>query len=602
MLIRRQLDVLMYLINSSESLHGKALSNVFHVNVRTLRSDVKKINDFLNRYDIKIDASNQFGYKISKENIAKFYQKDILSIIKSKESFEVPQTPNERISYMFFLLSNGTGYQIEELAELLYVSIASIYNDLHVVKRFTEKRFKGLRLLNENGKVELKGEEYAKRNLLSGIVTQRYHHLLEQKYSEYINPTGVFLETMYRIIDALTIHKDEFPFILTGESLYSFASDISLCVERERKGLLLEYSVFELDSTFASVKTFLCDKIDCLRQLNMKNWCFLQARFHAKNFIKSQSISGYSKFANLLKYYHEELSTSFNTNLFKDEKSLEYMKCFLEFFFLNEKKDYYWIEDDKYEIMINNPMCYVLSIHLSYCIYKKTSSHFNTTYLSKCSLVFEESYLRNERKQKGLLITNKDKEHIMCLLHKLVKYFGNSVDILEYGTLYDVMFGTIDLENYNVIISTEVLDHMDKKDYIKISSLCTTKDIAKISEYIDVITKKKAMKNFDVSILHLHNSSEKLKDCIIDLINSSNDLTWLDNALWNDWELEELFFIKKEESSLFLITPFIRTKETRILHVLPEHPVYFKKGLVSNIKLLVFKSADLFVLNDIVNK
>ena len=540
MLIRRQLDVLMHLINSREPLSGKILAQTFQVDVRTIRSDIKKINEFLKDYEIQIKASNQFGYRMDKYDIQAFYQKGILHIIKSDDGFDVPQTPNERISYLFFLLSNGRGYTIEELSELLYISIASIYHDLHIVKRFIEKRFQGLILSNVNGVFELIGEEFAKRNLLSGIISQRFHHLLEQKYSEYINPTGSFLDRLYDIIRFITTHKAEFSFQLTGEGLYSFASDISLCIEREMHGLKLSYEYKTQSETFSNLRIFLCKYIKQLASLNEKNWSYLEDRFYTKNFLVRPIENTNQSLINFITVIQMTIEKQFHINVFKDEKSCEYLLLFLNSFIKNKEKSFYWNEPDKYEIMIQHKTSYMLSLFVSYLLYKETGYHFNANYLAKCSLVIEESFLRNENKKKGILITNKDKEHILCMIHKLVKHFGNTMDILKYATSYDLTCHMIDLKKYDIIISTEVLSDLDHNGYIKISSLCTVNDIQKVSDYVESFQRKDLDQGYEIEVVHFDFQTTNLKEYIMAFMNTLYDDMIFDQDIWS-WELEEAF-------------------------------------------------------------
>lgn len=602
MLIRRQLDIILHLINSTEAIAGQKLATFFQVNVRTIRSDIKKINEVLNLYDISVKSSNRFGYMIEKEDIVHFHKKNILQLISNQDVYELPQSPNERISYLFFLLAGDIGYEVEELAELLYISVASIYQDIHIIKRFLHKRFKGLVLKNIYGKYTLIGSEDAKRNLLSGIVSQRYHHLLEQKYSDYINPDGSFLKTIYKVIQLMSIHKHTFPFLLSGEGLYSFASDVALCIEREMQGLLLTYKLSPLYSPFLEVKSFLYEHLEETHILNEKNWSYLQNRFYSKNFIQHTFVVKHDISNQLIENYQSYMQEFFSLYTLQDDKSKDYMIEFLDFFLANINQGYDWNEEDKYEIMISSINCYCSSLILSYLVYKETLKHFNTAYLSKCALVLKESLLRNEIKRKGVLITNKDKEHIMCLLHIIVKYFGNTIDLLEYGTQYDVLYGLMDIQNYDVVISTEALDSMNPKDYIKISSLCGENDINKISEYLKDITFQKNVYHYDILIEHIQQQYDSLEEFILDFIKCKKEIECYREIPWDVWELEELFYLKIDENSVFFITPFICAEQSKLYQLIPKVAISYKRHLFNDIKLFVFARKDFGLLDNMINQ
>lgn len=595
MLTRRQLDLLMYLINSREALFGKTLAEVFHVNVRTIRTDVKKINEFLTAYDIQIKTSNQFGYVLEKNDITKFYEKNMISIIKSEEGFHVPQTPNERISYLFFLLSDGQGYTIEDLSDIFYISEVSLYQDLNVVRRFIEKRFKGIKLQNDNGKYRLIGPESAIRNILSGIVTQRYHHLLEQKYSEYIDEDGEFLDVMYIIIENLTIYKEKFAFILTGESLYSFASDIALCVVREKQGYLLTYPIIEKTEIFSDIQQFLISLHPDIMKLNEENWCYLEKRFYLKNFLKE--ITNKTDYYFIIEDYKKKMKSQYQMEVLLDDKSCEYALTFINFFIGNEKEKYYWNMEDKNEIMIADPMCYLLAIEFSRVIYQHTGYYMNHVYLSKFSLILQESFLRNKVKSKAVLISNCDKEHISCLLHKIINELGNKMDIIGNGTLYDAVYGNIDLDSYDIIISTEAMPELDHNDYIKISSIGSQKDMQKIAQYMNRNSLKE-QRTFDLKIIHIDEKYNDIKQLIKALLLKYSIQTKISLDEVMMFELDHIFWIKREGERIYMICPFFNSIETTLFQVILKYPLTYKKKEINNIKILIIDPLDMKKINE----
>lgn len=598
MLTRRQLDILMYLINSREALFGKTLAEVFHVNVRTIRTDVKKINEFLTAYDIQIKTSNQFGYVLEKKDITKFYEKNIISIIKSEEGFHVPQTPNERISYLFFLLSDGEGYTIEDLSDIFYISEVSLYQDLHVVRRFIEKRFKGIKLQNDNGKYRLIGSESAIRNILSGIVTQRYHHLLEQKYSEYIDKEGEFLDVMYIIIENLTIYKEKFSFILTGESLYSFASDIALCVVREKQRYLLSYPIYEKTEIFSDIQHFLISIHPDIMKLNEANWCYLEKRFYLKNFLKETTNK--TDYYFIIEDYKKRMKIQYQMEVLLDDKSCEYALTFIDFFIGNEKEKYYWNMEDKNEIMIADPMCYLLAIEFSHVIYQHTGYYMNHVYLSKFSLILQESFLRNKVKSKAVLISNCDKEHISCLLHKIINELGNKMDIIGNGTLYDAVYGVIDLNSYDIIISTEAMPELDHNDYIKISSIGSQKDMQKIAQYMNR-NNLKEQRTFDLKIIHIEEKYNDIKQMIKEFLLKYFIQTKISLDEVMMFELDQNFWIKSEGESIYMICPFFSSTETSLFQIILKYPLTYKKKEINNIKILIYYSLDMKKINEWIN-
>lgn len=592
MLIRRQLDMLLYLSNHVGALSGSQLAELYNVTVRTMRSDIKKINDFLNTYGIKVETSNQFGYRINEQDMAKLHRLNVFHTIKSDSYFDIPQTQNERISYLFFLLCGDVAYQIEELAELVFISTASIYHDLQIVKRFLEKRFQGLVLQSVNGKYKLQGEESAKRNLLSGIVSQRYDRFLEKKYSDYISANGTFLDILYQVIKVLSVEKTKFSFTLTGEGLYSFASDVALCVEREKIGLNLEHPPIAFTFAFQKVKQCLCEYIPILQQINEQNWCYLQERFYAKSFLASPMELGFDAHQLILTTFREAMQSQYQVSILEDSKSVEYTIGFLNFMFYNIAHQYDWTADDKYEIMMEYKGCYLIALYFSYCVYTITSYHLSPSYLAKFSLLLEESFLRNEVICRAILISNKDKEHMLCMLHRLIRFFGNKMELMKYVTSYDITYQNIDLNNYDLIISTEMLEGLNVGEYIKIASIITTKDLQKISEYLELKKKEKEVL-ISTQIIPVHESYQSIKYFLLSFMKQQGTIEMIDENIWDHWELEDLCFIQRTHDCLLIVSPFMYVKKSISYQFLFDQPFEYKKREYMSLTLVLNSKTDM---------
>ncbi|MDN6161298.1 MAG: HTH domain-containing protein, partial [Atopostipes sp.] len=120
----RQLEILQILSeNSGKNITSKLLSVETTVSTRTIKSDIKTINE---QYPQLIQSSNK-GYRIDKKDLTKY------SLAINENA--LPQSPIERIRYIInYLLTDDTNYSSSDFSEFLYVSNSTIQNDLELIK------------------------------------------------------------------------------------------------------------------------------------------------------------------------------------------------------------------------------------------------------------------------------------------------------------------------------------------------------------------------------------------------------------------------------------------------------------------------------------
>ena len=144
MAYRRQKDIFICLLNSSVGLTGNELAKRFNVSSRTIRSDIKFLNELIKEYGLNICSSKQKGYFIPEEQRS-------LGICLVKEVFKreealtkVPSTPSERFAFILFKLTFARDFiTMEDFADMLFVSKTTIYLDIKgIIRNFPHKRIK----------------------------------------------------------------------------------------------------------------------------------------------------------------------------------------------------------------------------------------------------------------------------------------------------------------------------------------------------------------------------------------------------------------------------------------------------------------------------
>ncbi|EPH95150.1 PRD domain protein [Enterococcus faecalis 13-SD-W-01] len=199
-LTKREIQLLLKLLDSEQSCTTKELAETFQVSIRTIKYDLDSIRLWLKPKKINLCAQRNkgFWFEISKEERAK--QKHELL---EKWRFEVYPSSNKRIEQivLHLLLTEGVT-TIAQLADQLEVSKNTIISDLEKVRHFVKSHHLSLKSQSGQG-IWLEGEEKQCRFLMD--------HLLHQNLTEY---------DIYQIMDSLNFPDKTLLSIGTNSSFY----------------------------------------------------------------------------------------------------------------------------------------------------------------------------------------------------------------------------------------------------------------------------------------------------------------------------------------------------------------------------------------------
>lgn len=127
---KRSREILLGLIDLEKTFRISELAEKFQVSERTIRNDINDVNDFLEQHELSSVKLGSNGTLLVEDDIelaaGLFNQNDFYTYRLSKE---------ERKPLIAAILIEASGYTtLSNMAELLYVSRATIINDLESVK------------------------------------------------------------------------------------------------------------------------------------------------------------------------------------------------------------------------------------------------------------------------------------------------------------------------------------------------------------------------------------------------------------------------------------------------------------------------------------
>lgn len=202
MLSKRLAHILSQLMAAETPLTSAALSVSLQVTSRTIRTDIKELNERLAPYQAAVSAVRGAGYEllINDENAFRRFMKEE---VEQEEPLAV--LPEERVRFILKKLLLAESYvKLEDLQEQLFISKSTMSNDMKWVKRKLEpfdlkleaKPNKGCRIKGSEMKIRYCMSEYlfnerrSYQTLLNTAVTILPKHeleLIQRTMIDYIN-------------------------------------------------------------------------------------------------------------------------------------------------------------------------------------------------------------------------------------------------------------------------------------------------------------------------------------------------------------------------------------------------------------------------------
>lgn len=235
---KRLLSILKEFMNSPSSyLTSSYLSKILGVTARTVRSDLKELDEILNPYGGKIHSKKGIGYKLKIVNDINF--SNFINTVfneKAKEKDNVPTSPEERVEYIIKKLLEIKGcITLEELCDELYVSTSTIKKDLKTVKSILQDyRLVVASRLNKGIRIE--GNEIDKRFCMAEYFLNRSQLDRIDLAEFYVENIIVFKDVDLQRIEEVLIEelsKSNFP--LADIALKNLIIHIAIAIKRIKK-------------------------------------------------------------------------------------------------------------------------------------------------------------------------------------------------------------------------------------------------------------------------------------------------------------------------------------------------------------------------------
>ncbi|GAA5416491.1 putative licABCH operon regulator [Paraliobacillus ryukyuensis] len=198
-LTSRMKVILKELMATSAPLTSNKLADRIQVTSRTIRNDIKALNEVLFKSGGFIKSTRGKGYQLEVSDNSRF--KDFLQNMSEKSlSNDTPASPEERVIFILRKLLLANGYiKLDDIADELYISKSTLnHYDLIEIKQIL-KRFKLTLESKPHYGIKVIGDEMQVRFCISEYVFNRTKVPIETHHSDDILPKEE-IDKIYTII------------------------------------------------------------------------------------------------------------------------------------------------------------------------------------------------------------------------------------------------------------------------------------------------------------------------------------------------------------------------------------------------------------------
>ncbi len=525
-LSERQRKILEILLNE-KLITSKALSNKINYSSKTVRKDIKEINEWLeNSYSAKIKMKSGVGVFIE---ISKNEEKLLIDEIEFENNNIIPSTKKERVKYIIKkLLQVKNKLTTKSLAKELYVSKTTINNDLQEAEEWFKQHNISIEK-KPNWGIKLNGKEKDLRYALSHILSKSKSFILDENGSErlYIDNLDQIREIIdefdLKIIEDIIRKKQEkYKFKFTDEAYSALVIHIAIALKRVKTGRGIKKLELDIDD-LKTKKEFKISK-EIIKEIGKKiNFDIPDAEIYyvslhilgakvindlGNNIFSSKKLDENNlekKWLKLSRRMIIKAENFLNINLKNDEELLKSLSIHLRSATNRLKHNMNLfnpiLKEIKKEYSITYESAEIASLILENEFNIETSKDEIGFIAMHFQAAIERKKVRNN--PTALLVCSTGKGSSKLLSIKLKNKFKN-LNVLDNSSIYDLK-RKIELFNPDLIITTISIDIETNIPIIQVNPILLSNQENKIKNELDLINNNELNDiNFSCLLENLH--------------------------------------------------------------------------------------------------
>jgi len=487
---RRYREILSTILNTDECITGNELARLCNISIRTIRQDIKEINVLLKEYNMEIDSSVKKGYFLNKENKEILKKQNIIrKVLDYEYIIETPNLPIDRQMYILLKLTTKKYISVEELAESLYVSVATINNDILYINKWLKKDLKLGISYSLNEGITLKANENEKRNIISWVLSIRTNISTISKYWNYLFEEKDVITKARELYHIVSAETQKYNYYLSGHSAQLLCYEILVAVKRCKLGFNLNDSN-DIKGNLMPVMTDIREKVEKELEVNLSEteWINLQQYFKSKQFLDGTNIINIETEEStcVVDEFLTTLHDKFKINLSFNPDN-KYKLILFVAPMINRLKNRHCIPNKISEkVMQTYKTEFKMATEITHIIKKKLNLDVELIELAYITIHLVSMCGMEIYKLNTAIVCDYD-ESILCFIKDKVRNaFGRKVDIFRIYDYQEFMYEKEEnLKKVEFIITTSTIADITNIPFIRINPEIEQNDMDMISEYLD---------------------------------------------------------------------------------------------------------------------
>lgn len=461
MLSKRQKEILLYLVNSNQPITATWISKELNVSDRTVRNELKDIQDMSARLGLKLELIRGKGYEVRIIDKKLFQQQ--LKGLTNAESSHIKIDFSEQEKRIFYLLNRfllGNSYlKLQTIEEEMFVSKSTIQNDLKEVRKILVKY--NLNLVNRpHYGLYIDGDEFMKRICLSNYLYKR-----EENFDSTYKDFPLLNNEVYNKIKEIIIEKvNKFKIEISDIALENLAIHLIIACKRIEEGFSIEELSLNLKEDYPfenTVANEIAKEIEAFTRLHFSDSEIKYIIIHlaGTKLIQSKGLYEYGKFDEADSIVHcmlKTLQNEFNWDFYNDSEFIQALTLHIRPA-MNRLRYKMNVRNPLLnEIKIRYPAAFEGALIASKCIKDylglEVGEHEVAYIALHIGVALERMKNKSKRVKKVVLVCASGVGSAKLLYYRLTNLFKDELQVVDTISYYRL--AEADLSNIDFVIST----------------------------------------------------------------------------------------------------------------------------------------------------
>lgn len=448
-LTKNEILIIKVLLYSNEYVSSYDISSITGINQRKIREEMIQVKKILSQNHLTLISTTSKGYFLVKNSNEYLSFIEFIKKVENNTTDNLLSSPHERTDFITTLFINRNDYiKIDDLADMLFISPSTCYNDLLSIKKNLKKYNISFQKKAKYG-LKIVGKEIDKRKVLADSIFQKL----------------CVSQALYDFIDTFKVSNDnqilqyiqEYNIPMSDIGLVDFLVCLSITTERISKNHTLtkpsnDFFRFQ-DINEYLVATKIASFISNNLQIEFNDY-EIQNITILLLLKKSINIHEQCNDAHIISIASEVTKEIYSRTMININNSsfIKILKLYIKYALLriefNEK-----IRTPLYqEIKYSYPLAYDFAKITSQTIYKTVRQKMSSSELALFTSFYNDIISTTVFPKKKVLLINSIGENSLSFCNQIYQRLSDYIDIKKCIQYYEI--DAQNLSNYDFIIST----------------------------------------------------------------------------------------------------------------------------------------------------